>query len=61
LLAQAAAGADRMDEARAAAADARTAIEHLAARAPEPALRQTFLAWARVQATLEEAERLRSA
>jgi len=60
LLAQAAAGADRMDEARAAAADARATIEHLAARAPEPALRQTFLAWVRVQATLEEAERLRS-
>src|SRR6184192_4080234 len=39
LLAQAAAGADRMDEARAAAADARATIEHLAARAPEPALR----------------------
>jgi len=29
--------------------------------APEAALRQTFLAWPRVQAALEEAERLRSA
>ena len=61
LLAQAAAGADRMDEARAAAAEARVTIERLAARAPESALRQAFLAWPRVQAALEEAERLRSA
>ena len=29
--------------------------------APEAALRQTFLVWPRVQAALEEAERLRSA
>ena len=46
--------------ARSLAADARATIEHLATRAPEPALRQTFLAWVRGQATLEEAERLRS-
>jgi tetratricopeptide (TPR) repeat protein len=61
LLAQVAAGADRMDDARAAAAEARATIEALAARAPDAALRQTFLASPRVQAALEEAERLRSA
>jgi 3-oxoacyl-[acyl-carrier-protein] synthase-3 len=60
LLAQAAAGADRMDEARAAAVEVQATIARLAERAPEPALRRTFLAWPRVQAALEEAERLRS-
>jgi tetratricopeptide (TPR) repeat protein len=58
LLARAAAGADRMDEARAAAAEARATIEHLAARAPDAALRASFLGWPCVQAALEEAERL---
>jgi hypothetical protein len=48
-LALARAGADEMDEARAACRLAAETIAAVAAAAPEPALRQSFLAWPRVQ------------
>src|SRR6266851_5448471 len=47
------------DEAGAAARLAAETIEGLAARAPDSALRRSFMNWPRVQAALETAERLR--
>jgi tetratricopeptide (TPR) repeat protein len=49
------------DEAGAAARLAAETIEGLAARAPDSALRRSFMNWSRVQAALETAERLRRA
>ena len=47
------------DEASAAARLAAETIEGVAARAPDSALRRSFMNWPRVQAALETAERLR--
>ncbi len=47
------------DEAGAPARLAAETIEGLAARAPDLALRRSFMNWPRVQAALETAERLR--
>jgi len=61
LLARAQANQNKMEEAYAAARLAADTIEAIAARAPDPALTQTFLAWPRVQAVQEELHRLRRA
>jgi len=61
LLARAQANQNKMEEAYAAARLAADTIEAVAARAPDPALTQTFLAWSRVQAVQEELHRLRRA
>jgi tetratricopeptide (TPR) repeat protein len=47
------------DEVQTLAALAAETIRSIADRAPEPALRETFLAWAPVQTALEDLERLR--
>jgi class 3 adenylate cyclase/tetratricopeptide (TPR) repeat protein len=47
------------DEVQTLAALAAETIRSIAERAPEPALRETFLAWAPVQTALEDLERLR--
>ena len=54
LLARAQAAAGKLDEAAATARLALETIDLVAARAPEPALRQTFTEWARVQTAREE-------
>jgi tetratricopeptide (TPR) repeat protein len=59
LLARVRLALDQLDEARAHARLAADTIALVADGAPDPALRQTFLAWPRVQAALEQAERLR--
>jgi tetratricopeptide (TPR) repeat protein len=54
----------RQEKVEAAVASARLAVETIdavAARVPDPALRQTFLGWSRVQAVREDVERLRQA
>jgi class 3 adenylate cyclase/tetratricopeptide (TPR) repeat protein len=61
LLARAHAGGDKMEEALGAARLAIDTIECVAARAPDQALRRTFLDWRRVQAAREDLERLRRA
>jgi tetratricopeptide (TPR) repeat protein len=60
-LARALAAQGRMQDAFEASRVAVSAIEATAARAPEPALRDSFMNWPRVQAALETAERLRRA
>jgi tetratricopeptide (TPR) repeat protein len=58
-LARAQAEIGRREEASATARTLVDTIQSVAARAPEPALRDSFLTWSRVQAALETAERLR--
>jgi tetratricopeptide (TPR) repeat protein len=57
-LALAHAGAGETDEARAACRTAADTIAAVAAAAPEPALRRSFLAWRRVQEVEETLQRL---
>jgi class 3 adenylate cyclase/tetratricopeptide (TPR) repeat protein len=61
LLSRALAAQQRMAEAFDAVRLAVETIDATAARAPDAALRQTFLAWPRVQAAQEDLERLRRA
>ncbi len=58
LFARAQAEAGRLDDAVATARLAAETIDRVAARAPEPALRQTFLEWSRVQAAREDLDRI---
>jgi tetratricopeptide (TPR) repeat protein len=58
LLAQAQAGQENLEAAFATVQLAVEALDAVAARIPDPALRQTFLAWPRVQAVREEQDRL---
>ncbi len=58
LLARAQAGQGSMAEAFASARLAAETIDGLAERAPDPALRSTFLAWPRVQAVREDLDRI---
>lgn len=57
LLARAHASQSRLEEAAVAARLAAETIDAVAARAPEPALARSFLAWRRVSEAREEAER----
>ncbi len=61
LLAQAQAGANEMAEAFGSAKLAVETIDGVAARIPDAALKQTFLAWPRVQAVRDYLDRLRRA
>jgi class 3 adenylate cyclase/tetratricopeptide (TPR) repeat protein len=61
LLARAQAAQEQREEAVVAARVAAETIEAVAARAPDPSFRDAFLAWARVQAAMEDLERLRRA
>jgi class 3 adenylate cyclase len=61
LLARAQTQQKRVEAAGATARLAAETIDAVAARAPERALRDSFLAWPRVQAALEDAERFRRA
>jgi tetratricopeptide (TPR) repeat protein len=58
LLAQSQAGQNNLEGAFATIQLAVETIDAVAARIPEPALRETFLAWPRVQAVREEQDRL---
>jgi tetratricopeptide (TPR) repeat protein len=58
LLARAQAAAGKVNEAAVTARIGVEAIDLIAARAPEPALRRTFTEWARVQSALEDLTRL---
>ena len=59
LLARARAGQNKMEDAFASARLAAETIDAVAARLPEPAMKQTFLAWPRVQAVMDDLDRLR--
>ena len=59
LLARSQAGQNNLEAAFASAQHAVETIDAVAARIPEPALRETFLAWPRVQAVRAERDRLR--
>jgi hypothetical protein len=59
LLARAQAGENKVEEAFASARLAVETIDAVAARIPELALKQTFLAWPRVQAVRDDLDRLR--
>ena len=58
LLARAQAGQNNLEAAFATVQLAVETIDAVAARIPDPALRETFLAWSRVQAVREERDRL---
>jgi class 3 adenylate cyclase/tetratricopeptide (TPR) repeat protein len=59
LLSRALAGLNRLDEAFTTARLAVETIDATAARAPDPSLRETFLAWPRVLAVRDDLDRLR--
>jgi tetratricopeptide (TPR) repeat protein len=61
LLARAQAGQHKMEDAFAAAHLANGTIDLVAARIPDPVLKQTFLAWPRVQSVCEDLDRFRRA
>jgi len=58
LLARARAGQHKMEDAFAAARLAAETVDAVAPRIPDPALRETFLGWPRVQAVRDELDRL---
>ena len=59
LLSRAQAGQKKMEDAFASARLAAETVDAVAARVPDPALRQNFLNWSRVQAVREDLDRLR--
>jgi class 3 adenylate cyclase/tetratricopeptide (TPR) repeat protein len=61
LLARAQVGQNKMEDAFASARLAAETIDSVAARLPEPAMKQTFLAWPRVRAVMDDLDRLRRA